>query len=83
MIIRLLLLLIVLFLVYTVFQALRQMLTGPPRPPRQKSREGEDMVRDPQCGLYLPRTDAIQATIRGEQRHFCSEECRTQYEQQH
>ena len=84
MIIRLLLLLIVLFLAYTVFQALRQMLTGPSdRRPRPTSRQGEDMVQDPQCGIFLPRTDALEATIQGESRYFCSEQCRTEYEQHH
>jgi YHS domain-containing protein len=34
------------------------------------------MVRDPQCGTYLPRTDALSRTVGGEKEYFCSEKCR-------
>jgi uncharacterized protein len=40
---------------------------------------GEEMVRDPNCGVYLPRSSAISLQSRGEHLYFCSEECRKAY----
>jgi uncharacterized protein len=35
----------------------------------------EDMVRDPVCQLYLPRSEAIRRKIRGQEHFFCSPGC--------
>jgi uncharacterized protein len=40
---------------------------------------GGDMVKDPVCGLYLPRDMAIRKVIRGKEFYFCSEECRRRF----
>ena len=84
--IRLLLLLLLFFLGYTLFQAVFRLLTGrsqPPSAPRgsrsPKSREGEEMVQDPQCGTFVPRGDAVSAVVRGKRRYFCSTACRDAY----
>jgi len=60
-------------------------LFNPPRRsvPREKSQRGEDMVRDPECGMFLPKGDALAASIAGEQHYFCSKECREQYRRKH
>jgi YHS domain-containing protein len=75
---RLILLALIFFLGYTVVQAL---LRKPrqPRHPSNRSREGETMVQDPQCGAYLPLSDAIKDKIAGTQHYFCSKKCRNQY----
>ena len=41
--------------------------------------EGEEMVRDPQCGVYLPRSNALKRRIRGSTVYFCSRECEVSY----
>jgi uncharacterized protein len=50
-----------------------------PRPKGdQQASEGEitdEMVKDPVCQTYIPKSLAIQKTITGEIRYFCSEEC--------
>lgn len=46
------------------------------RPPRQERRLAEDLVRDPVCQTYVPRSRALTATVEGHQEFFCSEECR-------
>lgn len=79
MIVRLLIWLIVGFLIYTVVQSLKKALQKPAAPPPEKSAKGEDMVQDPVCETYIPRTDAIQSQVRGRTRFFCSEACRDQY----
>jgi YHS domain-containing protein len=35
----------------------------------------EEMVRDPFCHLYLPRSEAIRQSIRGQNYYFCSPGC--------
>jgi uncharacterized protein len=35
----------------------------------------EEMVRDPVCQLYLPRSEAIHRKIRGQEHFFCSPGC--------
>lgn len=48
------------------------------QPGRRASTGGpteELLVRDPQCGIYLPREAGIKRTVRGEEHYFCSMEC--------
>jgi uncharacterized protein len=81
--IKLLLFTILFFLAYTFFTAASRLLTGgrqPPLPP-EKTRRGEEMVRDPQCGTYVPRGQALEKTIGGEKVYFCSSECHTAFRQ--
>jgi YHS domain-containing protein len=35
----------------------------------------EEMVRDPVCQLYLPRTEAIRRKVQGREFFFCSPGC--------
>jgi YHS domain-containing protein len=37
------------------------------------------MVRDPVCGVFVPRERAIEDRRDGEIQHFCSESCRQAY----
>ena len=78
--IRLLLLGLLFYLGYTLFAGLGRLLFGRrPAPPPSHSREGEEMVRDPHCGTFVPRGDAVSAVIGGERRYFCSTACRDAY----
>lgn len=68
------------FLLYTVIKAAAQSFRSPRQTsPPEKSRGGETMERDPQCGTFVPRGDAVAATVRGEQHWFCSTRCRDDY----
>jgi len=35
----------------------------------------EEMVRDPVCHLYLPRSEATRRVIRGQEHFFCGPAC--------
>jgi len=73
-------LLLVIFAASSVLSIFWRLLSGPrQQAPREKSSRGEEMVRDPQCGMFLPRSDAVSASIRGSQHHFCSTDCRDAY----
>lgn len=37
------------------------------------------MVQDPQCGIYLPRHEALRVQTGAGERFFCSEACRDAY----
>jgi YHS domain-containing protein len=49
---------------------------GRPRAKRRPERIGGTLVRDPQCGTYLPKDRALAATSSGETNYFCSDACR-------
>lgn len=80
--IRLLFLALLFFLGYTLVTAVLRIFSGRDRQlPPEKTRQGEEMVRDPQCGTYLPRGDAMTAVIRGKKHYFCSRDCRRRFEE--
>ncbi len=43
-------------------------------PPR-----GEDLVQDPFCRTYVPKSQAYTKNIDGQQQYFCSSECCEKY----
>jgi len=79
MLVRLLLWLIFGFLAYTVFQAIKQALLKPPGPPPEKTSRGEEMIQDPECSTFVPRSDAVKAQHNGKTLYFCSSDCRDKY----
>lgn len=79
MFVRLILWAIFGFIIYTIVKAAVQAFHAPKPPPPEKSRGGETMERDPQCGTFVPRGDAVAATVRGRQHWFCSTRCRDEY----
>jgi hypothetical protein len=53
---------------------------GAPRPPGQmRERVGGELVRDPNCGTFIPRSTAIAAGSGAAAQFFCSERCRDEY----
>lgn len=77
--IRLLLFGIFAFLIYTIVVTLLRILRSGRRPgpsmPPEKSSSGEDMVKDPVCGTYVPKHDAIRQQHPGGAHYFCSSAC--------
>jgi YHS domain-containing protein len=78
--IKLLILILLGFVGYSMIQG----MIRPKEPrggkmPRNRSRDGEEMVEDPQCGTFLPVSDSVSATIDGQIRHFCSKKCLKEY----
>ena len=57
-----------------------QLLFSKRRAPRETGRQAptaiaEEMVRDPVCQLYLPRSEAIRRRVQGREHFFCSPGC--------
>lgn len=40
---------------------------------------GEDMVEDPYCGTFIPKSSALEKRSGGEKLYFCSKECWQRY----
>ena len=73
---QLLFLALFLALVYLV----KALLLPKRRPPhvsrkRDDTAVTEEMVQDPFCHTYLPRSQAIRRKIRGQEHYFCSPGC--------
>lgn len=80
---RLLLLAVLAYIVYAVLRSWLGLLSPRRRsvpPPKAKDGRGEEMVRDPHCGTYLPRSDALEKSVGGQTRYFCSAKCRDAYD---
>ncbi len=74
MIIRLLIAVIAIYLLYRIARGL--FLKGSAANKSiPKKREGEEMVEDPYCHVYIPISESYAATIDGQTRYFCSREC--------
>ncbi len=52
---------------------------GPRPASRPTERIGGTLVRDPQCGTYIPMARAIRAGSGADAQYFCSEDCRRAY----
>ena len=40
-----------------------------------------EMVKDPNCETYVPKTEALEKTVGEKQFYFCSEKCAEEYTQ--
>jgi len=71
--------LLYLFILLLIAWAIRELLFGSSRrifpSSHPENGNGQEMVKDPHCGVYLPRSEAVVKKISGETRHFCSQEC--------
>ena len=56
----------------------QQRMTG-----RQTGHIDDDMVQDPQCGIYFPRRQGVPLKVQGKDLLFCSQECKQVYENEH
>ena len=43
------------------------------------SPDATEMVKDPNCDMYVPKPEAIRKTIQGHEHYFCSERCAEEY----
>jgi uncharacterized protein len=75
--------LIILFIIRLVLRFLSRLTGGagaarPAQKPNQPAtREGGQLVRDPNCGTYIPMARALREGAGDSAVYFCSETCRT------
>jgi len=82
-IVRFLVVLFVIRLIVNAIFGVRPRQTRQARPSGPVERAGGTLVRDPQCGTYLPETRAIRVGSGADARFFCSTACRDAYRAAH
>ena len=83
---RFIILAIIVNMVIRLFMAKRRAspsMPGGGRGPRVPERQGGTLVRDPQCGTYIPRSNALQLGNGDSAHYFCSDGCRTAWTAAH
>ena len=74
-------LLLVRMIVAAVMGARRRASASSNRAPRSpRERALGELVRDPNCGTYVPKASAIVAGSGDNRRYFCSTKCRDEHE---
>ena len=74
-------LLLIRLVVNALFNARRRPAAAPGRPPQApRERALGELVRDPNCGTYVPKASAIVAGSGENARYFCSVKCRDEHE---
>ena len=73
-------LLIILALVYLLYRTVKKRLfSAPPVKGRASGTVEDEMIKDPVCGVYFPRRNAVRLTRDGKEMLFCSETCRERF----
>jgi YHS domain-containing protein len=70
-------LVIILALVAGFIMLYRSLFRANPR--LEDSSEASEMIQDPNCGVYVPKNQAIARSVLGEEHFFCSEKCADEY----
>ena len=74
--------LLVMLLVRLVWKFLSGVVQGAARRPQVSAAKGVPLVRDPVCGTYIDQARALTLRRKGEMHYFCSENCRTAFQQE-
>ena len=80
---RIIVLLLVIRFLLRLFTRRPVATTGRRHVSRAPERLGGTLVRDPQCGTYIPETTAVTVGRGASARHFCSTNCRDAWAADH
>jgi len=75
----LIILLVLRFVLQLVFGSAKPAQRRKRRHDKAPERLGGELVRDPQCGTFVPKTRAIAVGSGPETKYFCSTTCRDKY----
>jgi len=73
---RILIYIILIFLLYRIIMAFLYPKKAPMQQKGKPVPQGDEMVLDPVCQSYYPKTEALRVRNGNEIIYFCSEECR-------
>ena len=77
------------FLIYLVYRLAKWIILSPgikgqDMPEHQvPAGQGEELVEDPHCHIYVPMSQAYKASIDGQDVFFCSQKCFEKYISEH
>ena len=79
--IRLFIFIILIYLLYKIINEVRQLKSGKKENFQYKSTstDGEDLVEDPVCHIYVPLSQAFKKQISGRDYYFCSKKCSDEF----
>jgi YHS domain-containing protein len=71
-----------------IHRAIKRWMIGHPNPKAPVSGHApvqvdDEMIKDPVCGSYFPKRDAVTLENNGQQVKFCSQKCRDRYIERH
>ena len=69
--------LIIILALFAGFIVLYSSLFGAPQ--LEDSSDAAEMVQDPNCGVYVPKVQAVSRSVRGKDHFFCGERCANEY----
>jgi YHS domain-containing protein len=78
--VRLLVTLILSFVVYLVARLLIGLSSLSNQRRKRREESGGEMVKDPICDTYVPKSRAIEKHLDGQTIYFCSQDCATAYD---
>ncbi len=68
--------------IFAIYWLLRSFLKSKPKKKASSqlpSQIEDELVKDPMCGIYIPKQKAITAKIGGKVYYFCSQKCKEEY----
>ncbi len=83
---RLIFFLIIVFVIYYLFKRYVSGIFGPRRRPEPKKKLPpitDELVKDPVCGTYVPKKEAIVYGRKGKLYYFCCKECLEKFKKSH
>ena len=66
-------------IIYFVINLIKELISPEKSNESKNNNSSEDMVEDPYCGTFIPKSSAIKKKAGGEKLYFCSKECWQQY----
>jgi len=81
MFIKVLITIVLIYVVYRVVKMFRRVNSDEVKAYRVDTAppQGEDLVQDPFCGTYVPKSQAYVQDIDGRKQYFCSRDCCEKY----
>ncbi len=80
---RIILFFFLFYLAYRIIKGLLRLGLGWGRgAPRIPGEERGELVKDPVCGTYLPKEEALSVKAGGETHYFCSLSCRDKFKEE-
>jgi uncharacterized protein len=76
---------VIIVVFYVFYRAIKGWMAGPSQQQvrsagRMPLKADDVMIKDPQCGIYFARRDAVVAQEESQTLYFCSETCKEKYQ---
>ena len=66
-------------IIYFAINLIKALISPKKSAKSKNNNSGEDMVEDPCCGTFIPKSSALEKKLGGEKLYFCSKDCWQQY----